>query len=68
MRVDNIVKDVFFQETPEIKKGTRVTFTISVNSTKHLNDVFNKFVTHRVIKLFPGSSFKAGDGFIMVSH
>lgn len=45
MRVDNIVKDVFFQETPEIKKGTRVTFIISVNSSKHLNNVLNKFVT-----------------------
>jgi len=45
MRVDNIVKDVFFQETPEIKKGTRVTFTIRVNSNKHLNNVFSRFVT-----------------------
>lgn len=45
MRVDNVIKDVFFQETPEIKKGTRVTFAISVNSAKHLNDVFSKFVT-----------------------
>lgn len=45
MRVDNIIKDVFFQETPEIKKGTRVTFAISVNSAKHLNSVFSKFVT-----------------------
>jgi len=36
MRVDNIVEDVFFQETPEIKKGTKVTFTISVDSSKHL--------------------------------
>ncbi len=45
MRVDNIVKDVFFQETPEIKKGTKVTFTICVDSAKHLNDVFSKFVT-----------------------
>ena len=45
MRVDNVVKDVFFQETQEIKKGTKVTFAISVNSSKHLNDVFSKFVT-----------------------
>lgn len=45
MRVDNLVKDVFFQETSEIKKGTRVTFTIGVNSTLHLDDVFSLFVT-----------------------
>ncbi len=45
MRVDNIIQDVFFQETSEIKKGTKVTFMISVNSPKHLNDVFSKFVT-----------------------
>jgi anti-sigma regulatory factor (Ser/Thr protein kinase) len=45
MRVDNVIKDVFFQETPVIKKGTRVTFVINVNSNKHLNDMFSRFVT-----------------------
>ncbi len=45
MRVDNIVEDIFFQETKEIKKGTRVTFSIAINSKKHLNDVFGKYVT-----------------------
>ncbi|OGH12181.1 MAG: hypothetical protein A2857_03335 [Candidatus Levybacteria bacterium RIFCSPHIGHO2_01_FULL_36_15] len=45
MRVDNLIKDVFFQETTEIKKGTKVTFTISIHSKKHLSDIFNKFVT-----------------------
>lgn len=45
MRVDNVVSDVFFQETQEIKKGTRITFAIMNNSPKHLNDIFNKFVS-----------------------
>lgn len=45
MRVDNVIKDIFFQETSELKKGTRVTFIIKINSQKHLNDVFSKFVT-----------------------
>lgn len=45
MRVDNVINDVFFQETDEIKKGTKVTFVIAVKSQKHLNDVFSRFVT-----------------------
>jgi len=45
MRVDNTIPDIFFQETSEIKKGTKVSFIISVNSKKHLNDVFSKFVS-----------------------
>jgi len=47
MRVDNTIPDVFFQETGtlEIKKGTRVNFIISINSKKHLDDVFSKFVS-----------------------
>jgi anti-sigma regulatory factor (Ser/Thr protein kinase) len=45
MVVDNVVEDVFFQQVSEIKKGTRVTFVLSIDSKKHLNDVFNKFVT-----------------------
>jgi hypothetical protein len=45
MRIDNLIQDVFFQETQKIKKGTKVIFKINVNSTKHLNDVFSKFVT-----------------------
>ena len=45
MRVDNIIQDVFFQETSETKKGTKVSFTIGIKSNKHLSDVFNKFVS-----------------------
>ncbi len=47
MRVDNTIPDVFFQGTgtSEIKKGTKVSFVISINSKKRLNDVFSKFVS-----------------------
>lgn len=44
LRVDNLIKDVFFEELKPSKNGTRVVFTVSNNSKKHLNDVFNKFV------------------------
>jgi len=46
LRVDNLIKDVFFEELKPIKNGTRVVFTISNQSQKHLNDVFNKFVVN----------------------
>ncbi len=46
LRVDNLIKDVFFQELKPSKKGTRVIFSISNKSEKHLNDVFSKFVVN----------------------
>lgn len=46
LRVDNLIKDVFFEELKPIKNGTRVVFTISNQSQKHLSDVFNKFVVN----------------------
>lgn len=46
LRVDNLIKDVFFEELKPSKKGTRVVFTISNSSIKHLSDVFNKFVVN----------------------
>lgn len=46
LRVDNQIKDVFFEELKPSKNGTRVIFTISLYSKKHLSDVFNKFVTN----------------------
>lgn len=44
MRVDNLVKDVFFERLDNIKKGTKVTFNIAIDSSKHLNDAFSRFV------------------------
>lgn len=45
LRVDNIIKDIFIEEVSPQKRGTKVTFIISLASEKHLNDVFSKFVT-----------------------
>lgn len=45
MRVDNKIADVFFEKLEKIKKGTKVTFTIEIDTKKYLNDVFNRFVT-----------------------
>ena len=45
LRIDNIIRDVFIEELAPQKKGTKVTFTLSLTSKKHLNDVFSQFVT-----------------------
>jgi anti-sigma regulatory factor (Ser/Thr protein kinase) len=43
MIIDNIIPDVFFQEEKRINRGTRVIFTISRNSARHLNEIFEKY-------------------------
>lgn len=45
LRVDNKISDVFIEELPNKKRGTRVTFQLSTDSKKHLNDVFKEFQT-----------------------
>ena len=45
LRVDNVVKDFFIEEITPQKRGTKVTFILSLSSKKHLNDVFSQFVT-----------------------
>ncbi|MBU3979570.1 DUF4325 domain-containing protein [Patescibacteria group bacterium] len=45
LRIDNIIKDVFIEEMAKQKKGTKVTFTLSLASKKHLSGVFSQFVT-----------------------
>lgn len=44
MRIDNVIKDVFFEKLESTKKGTKVTFMIALDSRKHLNDIFSQFV------------------------
>jgi len=44
LRVDNIIKDIFIEEISSQKRGTKVTFSISLTSKKHLNDVFDRFI------------------------
>ncbi len=45
LRVDNLIKDVFIEELIPQKRGTKVTFTLSLQSKKHLNDVFSQFAS-----------------------
>lgn len=45
LRIDNIIKDVFIEEMAKQKKGTKVTFTLSIASKKHLSGIFSQFVT-----------------------
>ncbi len=45
LRVDNNVNDIFFQEIKPGKKGTKVSFSLSTNTTKHLKDIFSKYET-----------------------
>jgi anti-sigma regulatory factor (Ser/Thr protein kinase) len=44
LRVDNHIKDVFFESLKPSKRGTRVVWTLNLNSKKHLNDIFRQFV------------------------
>jgi anti-sigma regulatory factor (Ser/Thr protein kinase) len=44
LRVDNLVKDVFIEPLTPQKRGTKVTFKLTLPSKKHLNDVFSQFV------------------------
>ena len=43
MVVDNVAPDIFFQQEKRINRGTRVTFSISRNSPRHLNDLFKQY-------------------------
>jgi len=43
MIVDNTIPDVFFQEEKRINRGTRVIFTISRDTNRHLNKIFEKY-------------------------
>lgn len=43
MLTDNLTPDIFFQQQKKVNRGTRVTFTISRNSQRHLNDLFKQY-------------------------
>jgi len=45
LRIDNRINDVFFEKLEHEKRGTKVTFELSTNSSKHLIDVFAKYQT-----------------------
>jgi anti-sigma regulatory factor (Ser/Thr protein kinase) len=42
LTVNNLLKDVFFEETKPAKRGTKVYFQVSSDSAKHLIDVFKQ--------------------------
>ncbi|PIR07974.1 histidine kinase [Candidatus Gottesmanbacteria bacterium CG11_big_fil_rev_8_21_14_0_20_37_11] len=44
LRVDNLINDVFIEKPENINRGTRVEFSITLDSKRHLNDVFSRFV------------------------
>lgn len=43
MVIDNVIHDVFFEDQKPSKNGTRVIFSITLDSKRHLNDIFRKF-------------------------
>lgn len=45
LRVDNRVPDLFIEEISPSVKGTKVTFSISAQSKKHLSDLFREYQT-----------------------
>ncbi len=45
LRIDNLINDIFVEELKPVKKGTRVTFTISIHSKRHLNNIFRHYQT-----------------------
>ncbi len=46
LRVDNKIPDVFVENIPSKKKGTRVIFQLLADSKKHLNDIFKEYQTN----------------------
>lgn len=45
LRIDNIIHDIFLEEVKPKTRGTKVTFIVSDQSTRHLNEVFKKYQT-----------------------
>jgi len=43
LRIDNLIEDIFLEEKKPHLKGTQVTFSIALNTKKHLSDIFTKF-------------------------
>lgn len=45
--IDNNINDVFIVSPKRSKRGTRVSFSISTKSSKHLNDVFRQYTSDK---------------------
>ena len=48
LTIDNKINDVFVTKPKRSKKGTKVLFSISTNSNKHLNNVFKQYTREMV--------------------
>lgn len=46
LRIDNEIPDIFVEPVKPVKRGTRVTFKIHLNSKRHASDVFRKYVSN----------------------
>ncbi len=44
LRVDNLIDDVFIEKPESLNRSNRVEFSITLDSKRHLNDVFSRFV------------------------
>lgn len=43
LNFDNLNNDIFLVRPEKMKRGTKVTFSININSKRHLNDIFKKY-------------------------
>jgi len=50
--IDNLLKDIFFEEIKPAKRGTKVSFQISNDSAKHLIDVLRQYQSDPEEKAF----------------
>jgi anti-sigma regulatory factor (Ser/Thr protein kinase) len=48
LTIDNKINDVFVGKTKRSKKGTKVSFSILINSARHLSDVFKKYTRESI--------------------
>ncbi len=56
--IDNLIKDIFLGENAEFNKGTRVTFSISLEAKKHLVDIFRKYQSNQDTMAFDKTEVK----------
>lgn len=45
LQIDNIISDIFLHQTKREVLGTKVSFHLSKNTSKHLSDIFKQFQT-----------------------
>jgi anti-sigma regulatory factor (Ser/Thr protein kinase) len=47
LTIDNKLNDIFFGKSEKTIRGTKVTFSVALNSTKHTTDIFGQFQTDK---------------------